>query len=233
MRYSRNFPFWKHYFREQRLLSERQAILFVLEEALLLLLIVIQIYRFLGIAYVDGALVFFQTPIQFQNILWFFATIIFFVIGYIIIAIRDRNVWLIHHNFQRLVFGTLKLKIQFANKRTSIFLVVEFIYSIFVALCILIYLDPDVNVLPQGTPKIYNYLGFLILIGIGLIIFSRTKDFRHMVYGPTPFQKRLHLGRFETKRITNKRSNNVRIGLKKPFGLKSTEVSLKKHRKSS
>jgi hypothetical protein len=204
----------KSFFTPQYILSPRKALLFVLEEAIMVLLIVFQIYRFLGIKYVNYQISMFNEPIILQNILYLFASVCFFMIGYLTIALRDERVWLIHKNFHSMVFGTAKLKIQFSTKRKATLFFAEIIYAVIFAVSIFVYLDPDINVLPINTPKILNYLGFAIMLGVGLLLFSHTKDFRTLVYGPTPVQKRIQFGRHDLKRSTNKKTGSIRISLK-------------------
>jgi len=210
MRYSKDFKD-KDYFSQKNNLSPRAAIFFVIEESFLLLLIAIQIYTFLGIEYVKGNILLFQSTPLLQNYLWFLGSIAFFLIGYFIIAVRDRNVWLIHHNFSRLLFGTIKLKVEFTNLRIFIFVFTEFIFAILIALSIFIYMDPEINLVPYP----YNYISFVLLIILALTLFSHSKEFRKTVYGPTPVQKRLHLGKHEIKRSTHTKSGYLRFGEKK------------------
>ena len=207
----------KSFFQPRKILSPRLAFFFAVEEAIMVLLLVFQIYRFLGIEVVNQQAFFFTNPILLQNILWFVATVLFFVIGYAVVALRDENVWLIHKNFSRMVFGTTRLKIQFASRRKVVFLFAEIVYSLVFALSIFVYLDPDINVLPSTTPKIINYIGFAIMVGIGLLLFSHTKNFRAKVYGATPAQKRFQIGRHELRRFTNKKTGSIRIAPKSHY----------------
>ncbi len=210
MRFSKDFKD-KSYFTQKNNLSPRAAIFFVIEESFLLLLIVLQIYAFFGITYVNGKLAFFQSEPLLQNYLWFFGSIAFFIIGYFIIAVRDKYVWLIHHNFSRLLFGTIKLKITMTTLKIFIFSFTELVFSILIALSIFLYLDPEVNLVPYP----YNYISFAVLLILSFVLFSHSKEFRKNVYGPTPIQKRLHLGKHEIKRTTHTRSGYLRFGEKK------------------
>jgi len=210
MRFSKNF---KHedYFSQKNNLSPRAAIFFVIEESFLLLLIALQLYTFLGIEFVNGSILLFQSEPLLQNYIWFFGSIAFFLIGYFIIAVRDKHVWLIHHNFSRLLFGTIKLKMEMTNLKVLIFVFTELIFAILIALSIFIYVDPEVNLVPYP----YNYISFAVLLIIAYVLFSHSKDFRTTVYGPTPIQKRLHLGKHEIKRTTHTKSGYLRFSEKK------------------
>lgn len=210
MRFSKNFKH-ENYFSQKNNLSPRAAIFFVLEESLLLFLIALQLYAFLGIEFSKGKVLLFQTEPLLQNYLWLIGSIAFFLIGYFIIAVRDKYVWLIHHNFSRLLFGTIKLKITMTDLKTFIFVFTELVFSVLIALSIFIYLDPEVNLVPYP----YNYISFAFLLGIAYILFSHSKEFRKKVYGPTPLQKRLNLGNHEVKRVTHHKSGYLRFKEKK------------------
>ncbi len=210
MRFSKNFK-EKDYFSQKNNLSPRAAIFFVIEESFLLFLIALQLNTFLGIEFVKGNILFFQTEPLVQNYIWFFGSIAFFLIGYFVIAVRDKHVWLIHHNFSRLLFGTIKLKITMTNLKVFVFVFTELVFAILIALSIFIYVDPDVNLVPYP----YNYITFAILLIIAFLFFSHSKEFRTQVYGPTPIQKRLHLSKHEIKRTTHTKSNYIRFGEKK------------------
>lgn len=217
MRFSKNFKH-ENYFTQKNNLSPRAAIFFVIEESFLLFLIVLQIYAFLGMKVIEGKLLFFQTEPLLQNYLWFFGSIAFFLIGYFIIAVRDKYVWLIHHNFSRLLFGTIKLKITMTTLKIFIFSFTELVFSILIALSIFLYLDPEINInYPNGTPIPFELklISFIILIAISILFFSHSKEFRKAVYGPTPIQKRLHLGKHEIKRTTHTKSGYLRFSEKK------------------
>ena len=206
MRFSKNFK-KENFFTQKNILSQRTALFFVIEESFLLFLIAIQLSIFLGIKVVNGSILFFQNIFHTQNYIWFLGSIFFFMIGYLVIALRDRNVWLIHHNFSRLLFGTIKLKIEMTDLRVFIFVFTELVFAVLIALSIFIYADPDVNLVPYP----YNYISFILLITLSIGLFSHSKNFRNMVYGPTPIQKRLNLGPHKIKRITNLRTGSIRF----------------------
>ncbi|MGI6589474.1 MAG: hypothetical protein ACOX1V_02315 [Candidatus Iainarchaeum sp.] len=204
MRFSKNFKD-ENFFKQKKILSPRAALFFVIEESFLLFLIAIQLSIFLGIRIVNGNILLFQNTIQIQNYIWLFGSIFFFIIGYFVIALRDKNVWLIHHNFSRLVFGTIKLKLEFTTLRIFVFVFIEFVFALLIALSIYIYLDPDVNLVPYP----YNYISFILLIALAIGLFSHSKDFRFDVYGPTPIQKKLNLGPNKIKRVTNTKTGSI------------------------
>ncbi|MEI7961708.1 MAG: hypothetical protein WCI04_05225 [archaeon] len=197
----------QNFFTPENILSPKQALFFVIEEAIMILIIVIQLYRFLGIQVIDKQIYFFTSPIFTSSILMFVATLALFILGYLVIAIRDNNVWLIHKNFSRLIFGTAKLKVEFATKKKIALLSFELVYTLIVAISLMIYIDPDINLVPAP----YNYIGFAFLILIGFVLFSHTKNFRALVYGPTPIQKRMQFGSQRLRRFTNKKTGSIRI----------------------
>lgn len=213
MRYQRGFFRNRGFFEPRRILSANQALFFVIEEAAMVFLIALQLYRILGIEIAGSQVLLFAKPLFVQNVIWFAASIIFFLIGYVVIALRDESVWLVHKNFSRMVFGTTRLKLQFATKRKAALLFFELAYTLIVAVSIFIYLDPDINVVPYP----YNYIGFAFLFVIGLVLFSHSKDYRGRVYGATPMQKRLNFGRHSLARITNKKTGSIRIAPKNNY----------------
>ncbi|MCX6803492.1 MAG: hypothetical protein NTY48_02890 [Candidatus Diapherotrites archaeon] len=214
MRYSKSCSGLKSFFELRNILSERMAIAYIIEETILLFLSVFQINYFLGIGIINKQIAFFQNPVFVSNVICFFITLSTLIIIYLGIALRDKTVWFIHHNFSRLLLGTPKLKLRFTTRRRAAFFIVEILYTVVLALAIFFYLDPDINLLPLSTPKYFNYIGFAILAIIGYAIFSQTKEFREGVYGPTPLQKRVRLGKYPLKRITTPRSGYVRIAPK-------------------
>jgi len=217
MSFSKNYPHRLKFEAQRRILSPNQAFTFIFGEAVLVLLIMLQIYQFIGINFVGPLVVIDPQPILAQNILWFSGMILFLIIGYVVIAMRDTTVMSIHTNFSGLIFNTTKNKIKGANKETVIFFIAEAAYAIVFAIAIFIYLDPDINVLPASTPPMFNYIGFAIIAGFGLFLFSKSKEFRMSTYGPTPIQKRLHQGNIETRRFTSSNTRSIRIAPKKPY----------------
>ncbi len=217
MSFSKTYPHELKFLEARKILSPTQAFLFIIEEAILVLLIVLQIYQFIGINFIGERVMIDPQPIMFQNIVWFVGTILFLTLGYVVIAMRDVTVIEIHKNFSGLVFNTAKGKVKNASKETAIFFIAEAAYAIVFAVAIFIYLDPDINVLPASTPPLFNYIGFAIVAGFGLFLFSKSKEFRMAVYGPTPVQKRIHHGRVETRRFTNKKTGTIRIAPKKHY----------------
>jgi hypothetical protein len=217
MSFSKTYPHELKFLAPRKILSPAQAFLFILEEAALVLLIVLQIYQFIGIDFAGANVIINPQPILFQNIVWFVGTILFLTLGYVVIAMRDTTVMNIHTNFSGLVFNTTKHKVKEANKETIIFFLAEASYAIVFAIAIFVYLDPDINLLPATTPPMFNYIGFAIIAGFGLFLFSKSKEFRMAIYGPTPVQKRIHHGSIETRRFTNKKTGTIRIAPKKHY----------------
>jgi len=162
---------------------------------------------------VNNSILFFQYPFGVQNLLWLLGTIAFFLIGYVVIVCRDETVSAVHRNFSRVLFGTTKEKIFNTNKETVIFVFGEIAFATILALSIFLYLDPEINLAPFPM----NYVSFAFFLGISLLLFSHTKQFRTLVYGPTPLQKRIHEGEHEIKRFTNPKTGSIRIASKKHY----------------
>ncbi len=60
------------------------------------------------------------------------------------------------------------------DKRLPVLWIVEVLLAVSIAVSIALYLDPDVNVLPSP----WNYAAFVILAGVALLIYRRTRPFR-------------------------------------------------------
>lgn len=205
----------KSFFRAGDYLTERQALAFVLEEALLLLLLVIEFYRMLSIKVLGNSVHFFTSPIESSDLLITLGLLLALLLGYLLITIRDNKVWHIHKNFSRIVFGTAKLKLENTSKQKAVFIFAEVIYAFALACSIFVYLDPDINLVPAP----YNYIGFAALAVIGFVLFSHTKEFRVFIYGATPLQKKLglHEGKHEVRRFTNKKTGSIRVAPARKF----------------
>jgi|GEM_PF-1084049 len=208
MRFEKKFPHSKHFFQEKKILSERLAFFFIIEETVLLFLMVLQLYFILGIKfYPSGELAFFVNPFSPMQLTLFLLTLVSFIISYTLVALRDETVRLIHHNFSRLVFSTIKLKFQFTSKEILAMALSELILAVLIGISIYLYLDPEVNLVPAPL----NYIFFAIICGIALLIFSQSKGFRFFVYGQTPIQKKLNLGNHRLERSTNKKTGSMRF----------------------
>jgi hypothetical protein len=214
MRFSKSYKEKEknNFFEPKKLLSEKQVQFFILEEALLLFLIIIQIQRILSFETTYSSLL-FSSKVLAPNIYWLIGSIAFFIIGYVVIACRDTSVQLIHKNLFKVLFIEAEDRILNANKKLTLFVIAEVVYAFIIAMSIYIYLDPELNLVP--TP--YNYVGFVVLLGIGLLLFSHTKQFREVVYGPTYVQQKLHLGRHEIKRFTNPKTGSIRVAPKNHY----------------
>ena len=205
--------------------TEKKAMIFVYEELFILLLVVIQLYKVLGVKITDGGIDLFANPVLTQNYLWFFAAILAFLVVYFGIARKDKFVMKLHSDFSKIIFGAGKEKIFGMDKEVSVLLFVEFIFAIMLAVAIYIYLDPSVNVVPWP----WNYITFFILLIIGLYFFSKTKPFRNAVYGESRLKKISPAKRlFPTRRLTNTKTGTIRIGGKKKTTWKKSKT---KHRK--
>lgn len=220
MRFSKNYSQKKDFFTKKKLLSTNQALFFILEEATLIFLIVIQLYHILGIQLANNSFLLFQYPIAPQNLLWFLGSIIFFLMGYLVIVLRDETVNLIHHNFARALFNSAKQKIENTDRQIAMFVFGELAFATIIALSIFLYLDPEINInYSDGTPIpfVFKVITFVLFLGISLLLFSHTKQFREVVYGIPPVQKRLHGGEEELKRITNPKTGSIRISSRKHY----------------
>jgi len=206
MRFSKSYKEKENFFESRKILSDSQVQFFILEEALLLFLIIIQIQRIWSFEVINNSLL-FSSKVLAPNIYWLIGSIGFFVIGYVVIACRDSTVQLIHKNLFKVLFIEAEDRILNANKKITLFIIAEIIFAFLIATSIYLYLDPEVNVIPFPL----NYIGFAFLLGIGLLLFSHTKQFREIVYGPTLVQRKLHLGRHETKRFTNPKTGSIRV----------------------
>jgi len=100
-----------------------------------------------------------------------------------------------------------------------LFVIAEIIFAFLIALSIYLYLDPEVNLI--SFP--FNYIAFAFLLGVGLLLFSHTKEFRNIIYGPTLVQQKLHLGKHEIKRFTNPKTGSIRVAPKNHYKHKSDE----------
>jgi hypothetical protein len=120
---------------------------------------------------------------------------------------------IIHKNLFKVIFSAAKTKATNMTKADVVFILGEVVFASILAISIFLYLDPEVNLVPFP----YNYLAFAFFLGISLLLFSHTKQYRLVVYGPTPIQKRLHHGNHELKRITNVRTGHIRVVPKKPY----------------
>jgi hypothetical protein len=213
MRFSRNFSERKYFFSSKKLLSLTQARFFILEEAALLFLIVIQLYRVFGIEFTKSTVLFELPKLTLQNELWLIASIAFFLLGYLVVARRDETVQLIHKNFALVLLGATKSRLQTTTREQIIFVFGELMFATILGISIFLYLDPEINVIPAPM----NYLAFVFFLAVSLILFSHTKQFRLMMYGPTPIQKRIHHGHEELRRITNSKTGTIRLVSKKHF----------------
>jgi hypothetical protein len=215
MRFSMNSKD-KSFFSKRKILSESEALFFFFEEAMLLLLMAIQLHSILGMDFSIKHIFVFHPSFVTQNVLWLLGTIGFFIIGYIVIVLRDETVSNIHKNFSNVLFGSAQKKIKGINKEAIVFVFGEVVFAIIIALSILFYLDPEINLVPFPM----NYISFAFFLGISLLLFSHTKQFRELVYGPTPLQKRIHEGKHEIKRFTNPKTGHIRIASKKNYSKK-------------
>jgi len=182
---------------------------FVIEEIFLLLLIFAQFYFVLGIRINGWQIEFTNATVPFQNILWLTATIIFFIVIYFGISVRDKMVAKVHKDFSKVIFGTAKQKFFGMNREVVALLFAEFVFAILIATSIYVYLDPDVNFVPWP----FNYISFFALLAVGLFLFSKTKPFTGAIYGDSFVRKKVVPAErlFPTRRITNNKRQTIRV----------------------
>jgi len=213
MKYSKQFSHKGEFFRRRNILSDNAAIVFVLEEAMLVLLAAVQLYNIFRIEHIAKIGFTLFPEVSIQNFLWLFSTVIFFLIGYFIVTLRDEKVGLIHKNFTNVLIALTQYKVEKASRQKTVFVFVEVAYAVILAIAIFIYLDPEINLVPAP----WNYIGFVVFLGLGLLLFSHTKDYRQLIYGATPLQKRIHQGKNETRRFTNLRTGSIRVAHEKHY----------------
>jgi hypothetical protein len=214
MRFSKVFPPKEKFFASKRRLSDLQARFFVLEEAVLLCLIVIQAYGLTGLSIVNRNVFVIQQVIPIQNYLWFCGLVFAFIISYFVIAKRDLTVQLIHKELFRVVFSEARHRVFNLNARHVILVFTEIVFAVLIALSIFLYLDPEVNInYPDGSPIPFAFkaVAFVIFLGIGLLLFSHTKQARFFYYGSVSAHKASHHGSHELRRSTNRRTGSIRI----------------------
>ena len=205
--------------------TDKMAKYFVYQEIFIILLAVIQLYKIFGMKLTDQGIELFAVPVLMQNYLWFFATILVFLIVYFGIARKDKKVMKMHQDFSKIVLGTGKEKVFGMDREVVVLLFVEFIFAIMLAVAIYIYLDPTVDIVPWP----WNYITFFVVLIFGLYFFSKTKPFRETVYGESRLKKISPAKRlFPTRRITNKKSGSIRVAGKRKKSWKKEET---KHRK--
>jgi hypothetical protein len=148
-----------------------------------------------------------------QNLIWFFSSILLFLILYFGIVVRDKQVINVHKEFSKVIFGEAKEKVVGMNREVITLLVFEFIFALIIALSIAFYLDPELEF--PGLSKVpfpFNLIAFVAFVAFGLYIFSQTRPFREIIY-PKPVIKRILPAEKITplKRITNKKRNVLKI----------------------
>jgi hypothetical protein len=197
--------------------TDKNAFIFVIEEIVLLLLIILQLFYFLGIKEVNNSLTFFNNVILIQNILWFVASILIFVVMYFAIVLRDARVIAVHKEFLKLVWGTAKQKVFGMDREVLTLIAFEFVFAIILAFSIGFYLDPELTF--PGLSKVpfpFNFIAFVAFVGFGLYVFSQTRAFRKIAYSDPIIKKILPAERLTPLlRITNKKSGTIRIKKRK------------------
>jgi hypothetical protein len=185
-----------------------------LEEVFLLLLIVIEAYKLTGVSILSANTFVIQHNIPFQNYIWFGASIVAFILGHLIITKRDLSVQLIHNKLFHVVASEAKERVINSNVQIVILALGQLMFAIIIALCILLYLDPSVDInYPNGSPIpfLYKAIAFIVFLGIGLLLFSHTKKAREFYYGPTLAHKKFHHGPHELRHSRNRQTGTIRI----------------------
>ena len=209
--------------------SEKGLMLFVIAEIMLVAFIGYKIYQLLGITYTDTAVLFFQKPFSFGIITELILALIIFVIMYFGVALRDKKIMKVHDNLLKVIFGSAKQKTLGMDREVISVFLFEFVFAIFLAASIYIYLDPDVNIVPWP----YNYIAFFAFLAFGIYIFAQTKAFREIVYGDSIAKKKILPAHrlFPTRRLTNKSTGSIRIKHKKHSFTKRKKVTKKVKKK--
>lgn len=198
--------------------NKNHAIAFVYLEIALILLIVWQIYRFLGISLISGELKFFQNEISVNEAYLLLVNMAVFMILYVRISLKDKNVLKIHDDFSSIVFGKAKEKVLGIEKRIIILFLFQVIFASIIAISIAFYLDPEIQ-FPgfSEVPFPMNVIAFIAFLVFGFYVFAKTKPFRDEVYDAGFLQKKLMPAQrlFPVKRITNKKTGSIRVKRKK------------------
>ncbi len=200
--------------------NDMRAFIFVLLEFILFVMICFQGFFLLGINRVGLSLTFFNRIINPFEIVIFLFAIIFLVIIYYGIAVKDNRVIKVHKEFSKLVFGTAKQKVFGINKEIFVLVFFEFVFAIIIAIAIYIYLDPETSAPGMGNvPWPFNLVAFIAFLAFGLYVFSLTEPFRESIYGPSPIKAKVLPAKrlFPVRRITNKKRETIRIGHKNSF----------------
>ncbi|HNV00795.1 MAG TPA: hypothetical protein PKK60_00005, partial [archaeon] len=147
---------------------------------------------------------------------WLVASILFYVIVYVGVVLRDKQVQKVHSELVGFIFLVSKEKIIHANRKIIVLMFAEIVFIFTLAFSIYLYLDPEINInYSDGTPIPFEYkiVAFIIVLIFGYFIFSTTKDFRQKTYGRSKLQKKLFKeeGPHAINRKTKKKSKIIRI----------------------
>ncbi len=198
--------------------KKNRAIAFVYLEVIILLVLLWQMYHFLGVKYISGEFLFFQNIINVEEVYLFFVNLAVFILIYFKIALKDKNVLKIHEDFSKIVLGKAKEKIFGIERKIIVFIILQFVFAFIIAIAIAFYLDPEIE-FPgfSQVPFPLNIIAFLAFLFFGFYLFAKTKPFRDQVYDEGFLQKKLIPAQrlFPVKRITNKKTGSVRIKNKK------------------
>jgi hypothetical protein len=219
MRFSKDFSHSKDFFARKKRLSDNQALFFVLAESLLLAFIVIQLYFLLGIQIVSNRVLFFSSSFSGENLFYFLGSIALLIIGYLFVVLRDETVFNIHKYFSFVLFFETHYKVTNSRRRVILFVLGELAFATILAFSIFLFLDPEIDLnYPDGEPVpfLIKAIAFIIFLGISLLLFSHTKEFRQFFYGSTPLHEHFHFGRHSVVRSRGK-ATSVKFGTKKTF----------------
>lgn len=193
--------------------SFRNAQFFVVCEAVLVLLIALLLYKILWLQTGSFAIPSMEDPVQFLNVALLVSSVIFGVLVNYAIVTHDDNVRLIQKQLFGTIFAETKKKATGTNKQVALLWVFEIVIALIIAVSIYVYLDPEINVLPPSVPTWAKIVGFCALVGFALYVFSQTKMFRDIFYGPSLLRSVLWSKErnFHLKRTTNPARKTVRI----------------------
>ena len=186
--------------------------LFIMEEFVLASLLVYLAYKVLGAQHTEYGIEFFAEAVPFQNVIWFWALLAFFLIIYFGIARRDEMISKIHREFSGALWTALKGKFTEARRQNVALVFAEFVFVLIIAVSIFIYLDPEVNIV--AAP--YNYIAFLAFLAFSIFLYSKTREFRESFYGPS-LAKRVVMNpedHHAFRRVTSPQTGSIRIASK-------------------
>ena len=198
--------------------TAKLAQVFVLCEVILVFLIAALVYKVLGMEIHTYGIYFFQYPLLFQNLLWLIGAVAFLGMIHYAVGARDLLVSKVYKEFWGTLFSEVKFKVNYSSRHVVLLWFVELVVAIVIALSIYVYLDPEVNVLPH-LPWYVKIIAFVAIVGFALYIFSQTKLFRELCYGPSLARRTLVPKHklFNTRRVTSSKRGTIRVASKRRY----------------